>query len=114
LAGNVTATIRRQSPRPFRYASKGGLVSLGRYKGVAKVLRVRLTGFPAWVLHRTYHVAMVPTLNRKVRIVADWTVALFFSRDVVQLGSLRSPRQAFLAAAATDDLDAGTPSTSGG
>jgi NADH dehydrogenase len=40
-------------------------------------------------------VLRVPTLNRKARIVADWTVALFFRRDVVQLGSLRSPRAPF-------------------
>jgi NADH dehydrogenase len=37
----------------------------------------------------------VPTLNRKVRILIDWTVALFFRRDVVQLGSLAQPRKAF-------------------
>ena len=54
-----------------------------------------LRGFPAWFLHRSYHVLRVPTMNRKARIVADWTVALFFRRDVVQLGSLRTPRAPF-------------------
>jgi NADH dehydrogenase len=50
---------------------------------------VRLRGFVAWFLHRTYHVTRVPTTNRKARIIADWTLALFFRRDVVQLGSLQ-------------------------
>ena len=92
LAWNVAATLDGRPPRPFRYRQLGTLVSLGRYKGVAKVLGVRLKGFPAWFLHRSYHVAVLPTLNRKVRVVSDWTVALFFRRDVVQLGSLREPR----------------------
>jgi len=92
LAWNVAATLDGRPPRPFRYRQLGTLVSLGRYKGVAKVLGIRLKGFPAWFLHRSYHVAVLPTLNRKVRVVSDWTVALFFRRDVVQLGSLREPR----------------------
>jgi len=93
LAKNVVATLRGAAPRPFRYRQLGALVSLGRYKGVARVMGVRLRGFPAWFLHRTYHLSRVPTANRKVRIVLDWTVALFFRRDVVQLGSLQHPRE---------------------
>ena len=70
-------------------------MSLGRYKGVAKVMGVPMSGFPAWALHRSYHLAMMPTLNRKVRIALDWTVGLVFPRDVVQLGSLSRPREPF-------------------
>ena len=92
LARNVVATLRGGEPQPFRYRQLGALVSLGRYKGVARVMRIRLRGFPAWFLHRTYHLSRIPTANRKVRVVLDWTVALFFRRDVVQLGSLQHPR----------------------
>lgn len=92
LARNVVATLRGEEPQPFRYRQLGALVSLGRYKGVARVLGVRLRGFPAWFLHRTYHLSRIPTTNRKVRVMLDWTVALFFRRDVVQLGSLQHPR----------------------
>jgi NADH dehydrogenase len=95
LAGNLTAHLHGQPLREFRYKNMGGLASLGRYKGVAKVLSLKLRGFPAWMLHRSYHLVMIPTFNRKVRIVIDWTVALFFRRDVVQLGSLQRPRQPF-------------------
>jgi NADH dehydrogenase len=42
-------------------------------------------------MHRTYHVSRVPTLNRKARVVADWTLALFFRRDIAALGSLHDP-----------------------
>jgi NADH:ubiquinone reductase (H+-translocating) len=99
LAANLAADLRGEPLREFRYKNMGGLASLGRYKGVAKVLALRLRGFPAWFLHRSYHLLMIPTFNRKVRIVLDWTVALFFRRDVVQLGSLQRPRQPFREAA---------------
>src|SRR5262249_15567940 len=97
--------------RASKYQTGGELVSLGRYRGVARLpMRIRLRGFPAWWLHRSYHVAMMPTLNRKVRICLDWTVALFFPRDVVALGSLQRPREAFeRAAAAEEDGRVGCP-----
>jgi NADH dehydrogenase len=37
----------------------------------------------------------MPTLHKKVRVVIDWTVALFFRREVVSLGSLQRPRDDF-------------------
>jgi NADH dehydrogenase len=46
-------------------------------------------------MHRTYHLSRVPTLNRKVRVVADWTLALFFRREIVSLGTLQRPREEF-------------------
>jgi NADH dehydrogenase len=95
LGQNLAASVQGRPLQPFRYRNRGALVSLGRYKGVARVAGIRLRGFPAWFLHRSYHVAMVPTINRKVRVVLDWTVGLFFRRDVAQLGSLGQPRAAF-------------------
>jgi NADH:ubiquinone reductase (H+-translocating) len=96
MAKNIAADINGKPTKAFRYKNRGGLVSLGRYKGVARVMGVPLSGFAAWFLHRTYHVLMIPTLNRKVRVLADWTVALFFKRDAVQLGSLANPREPFI------------------
>ncbi len=102
IADNVAATLEGRSPAAFRYRSLGQVCSLGRYKGVARVLGVQVRGFPAWFLHRSYHLLMMPTLNRKVRIALDWTVGLLFRRDVVQLGSLQRPREPFQRAAAED------------
>jgi NADH:ubiquinone reductase (H+-translocating) len=109
LARNLAATVRGERLKEYRYKNKGGLVSLGRYKGVARVMGIQLRGFPAWFLHRTYHVAMIPTINRKVRVLVDWTVALFFKRDIVQLGSLSEPRDPF--AQAFGDPEVGGPET---
>ena len=96
LAKNLIRALDGKEPKQFRYRQLGSLVSLGRHKGVARVLGLKVRGFPAWFLHRTYHVLLIPTINRRARVLADWTLALFFRRDVVQLGSLQRPRAAIL------------------
>jgi NADH dehydrogenase len=80
---------------PYRHAYAGSVASLGLHKGVAEVYGVKLTGLAAWFMHRSYHLARVPTLNRKTRVMADWTLALFFRREIVSLGSFADPRRAF-------------------
>ncbi|MGA9162511.1 MAG: NAD(P)/FAD-dependent oxidoreductase [Actinomycetota bacterium] len=109
LAENLSAVLRGGTPAPFEYRGIGAVVSLGRYKGVAVIRGVRLRGFPAWFAHRSYHLYAMPTLTRKVKIAADWTVALLFPRDLAQLGSLEHPREPFERAAGSPP--AGSPPT---
>lgn len=94
LSKNLVALIRGHELHRFRYRNLGGLASLGRHKGVASIMGLRVRGWPAWFIARTYHLMMIPTFGRKVRIALDWTVALFFKRDAVQLASLQTPREA--------------------
>jgi len=95
LAGNLLRATKGKPPRRFRHRNLGQIASLGLYRGVASPFGIRVRGFPAWFLHRTYHLLRMPTTSRKVRIVFDWTVGLFFPRDIVQLGSLQHPREPF-------------------
>jgi len=95
LALNIRASLRGKPLKPYRHAYAGSVASLGLHRGVASVYGVKLTGWPAWFLHRTYHLARVPTLNRKVRVVADWTLALLFPREIVSLGTVERPREEF-------------------
>jgi NADH dehydrogenase len=98
LAGNITAALRGGTPRPYRHASAGSVASLGLYRGAAEVYGLRMRGFPAWATHRTYHLLKLPTMNRRLRVVSDWTLALLFPREVVSLDVLEHPRQDFEAA----------------
>ena len=83
----------------YKHKNIGAVASLGMYKGVAQMFgRIKVRGFLAWVLHRSYHVAAMPTWNRKIRIAAGWTGALLLRREVVALGSLHDPRAEFRAA----------------
>ena len=91
VAENVAATLRGRSPRPFRYRSLGVFVDMGQHKAVATMLGVRLRGFPAWFAARTYHLAMMPGVERKMRLGLDWGIGLFFGRASAELGQLGHP-----------------------
>lgn len=95
LGRNLVAAVRGQPLASYRHAYVGSVASLGLHKGVAQVYGVKLKGRVAWFMHRTYHLSRVPTVNRKARTVSDWTLALFFRREVVSLGSLSQPRAEF-------------------
>ncbi len=78
-------------PRPYKYRMLGQVATLGRHKGIAEVLSLRLRGFLGWFVTRTYHLYQLPLLTRKLGVVVDWTVALFFRRDIAELGMLGHP-----------------------
>jgi NADH dehydrogenase len=79
--------------KPYRYRMLGQVATLGRYKGIADVLGLRLRGFPGWFVTRTYHLYQLPLLQRKLRVVADWTTSLFFRRDIAELSMLGHPER---------------------
>jgi NADH dehydrogenase len=99
LGDNIANVIKGRAPEEYRHKYVGSVASLGLHKGVAQVYGIKLKGVLAWFMHRTYHMSRVPTFNRKVRVVADWTLALFLKREVVSLGQLQNPREVFEEAA---------------
>jgi NADH dehydrogenase len=86
LARNLTGP-----PEPYGYRMLGQVATLGRHKGIAEVLGLRLRGFPGWWVTRSYHLYQLPLTQRKLRVVVDWTVSLFFRRDIAELGQLGHP-----------------------
>ena len=92
LAGNIQAVIEGRTPTPFVYNPLGTMASLGHTRAVARVLGVRLTGFVAWWVRRTYYLFQMPRWDRRLRIVLDWTVALFFRPDITKV-ELRVERE---------------------
>ena len=90
LAKNLAAVLEGRTPKPFLFDSLGTMAALGRTSAVAKVFGVRLTGFPAWWLRRTYYLLQMPRWDRRLRIILDWTVALFFRPDITKVDLTRS------------------------
>jgi NADH dehydrogenase len=91
-AENIAATLGGHKPHPFRYRTLGVFVDMGQRQAVATMLGVKLRGFPAWFAARTYHLAMMPGVGRRLRLVVDWTTGLFFGRASAELGQLGHPR----------------------
>ncbi len=85
VARNIRATIRGEAPRPFSYRSLGVFVPLGRFSAAADVMGLKISGFFAWWLYRTYYLSQLPRLDRKLRVMFDWTLELLFRRDLVKM-----------------------------
>jgi NADH dehydrogenase len=69
--------------QPYAYTSKGSMATLGRRHGIAVVGKVRVRGLAGWTIARGYHLLALPFVGRRVRVLADWTHAALFRRDVV-------------------------------
>jgi NADH:ubiquinone reductase (H+-translocating) len=91
LAGNIVAGMRGEALQPFRFKTLGMLAAIGRRAGVAEILGVRFSGIIAWWLWRAIYLSKLPGLQKKVRVALDWALDLVFSKDIVQLPTLRSP-----------------------
>ncbi|HET6249502.1 MAG TPA: NAD(P)/FAD-dependent oxidoreductase [Tepidisphaeraceae bacterium] len=93
LARNISAGIRGDALEPFVYKSKGTLAALGDFAGAGKLMKLEIRGFLAWWVWRTYYVMQMRSWSRRIRIILDWTVALFVKNDIVQLDYLfRAPK----------------------
>ncbi len=103
LGKNLAAMINGTPLTAYRHKNLGTVAALGLYKGVATVFGLKLRGPIAWFMHRTYHMWAMPTVNRKIHVVIDWTMAMLFRRQTVALGALRTPREEFQKAATGAD-----------
>jgi len=95
MAKNIVAVLRDKQPRDYFHKNVGSVASLGLHKGVADVYNIKAKGFIAWGMHRGYHVARVPTFNRKFRVVADWLLSGLLRREVISMGQINNPRAEF-------------------
>jgi NADH dehydrogenase len=90
-ANNVAAALGRGRRRSFNYRTLGVFVDMGRRQAVAQTVGLRWRGWFAWFLARTYHLGLMPGINRRARLLIDWNVGLFFGRDSAELGQLGHP-----------------------
>jgi NADH dehydrogenase len=82
-ADNIAGLLQGRPPRPFRFQTIGTLVALGHRTAVAQVRGRKFSGFFAWFLWRTVYLGKLPGLEKKVRVALDWSIDLFFPRDIV-------------------------------
>ncbi len=82
LGRNLVRALAGAEPAPFRHRYLGQLATIGRHEAVAEVMGLRFRGFFAWWLWRTLYLAKLPGALRKLRVVMDWTLELFFPRDL--------------------------------
>jgi NADH dehydrogenase len=91
---NIASHFGRGKREPFEYDTMGQMAIVGERTGVADVMGYRFSGWIAWFLWRTYYLMRIPQLEKRVRVMMDWTLDLFFTRDLVQLAVSRERRDA--------------------
>src|ERR687895_563218 len=89
VANNIISMIegKTRNKKIFDYKTKGMMATIGKRNGVGAILGIEVQGFIAWWIWRTYYLANLPTLQKKIRVMADWTLDVFFKRDVTMLKS---------------------------
>jgi NADH:ubiquinone reductase (H+-translocating) len=79
---NIVSTTKKK----FDYKTKGMMAQIGKRTGVAILFgKLKLHGFIAWWLWRSYYLANLPTVKKKLKVMGDWTLDLFFKPDVSQV-----------------------------
>jgi NADH dehydrogenase len=95
LAANILADIDDRPLTEYRHKSLGTVAEYGLGRGAANIRGVQLTGLPAWLSHRAYHAAALPTALRKFRVVAGWLVGAVGPTDLASLSTTAAPRRNF-------------------
>ena len=96
LARNIRAAVKGQAPQPFHFDSLGALCVVGHHTACAELTvpfarhkSMRFRGLLAWLMWRGIYLGKLPGLERKVRVLTDWVIELFFPRDIVQTIDLK-------------------------
>ena len=85
VAKHLVRTLKHKKTTPFRFHSKGQLMPIGDWYGVAQIGPFVLFGKFAWWIRRTVYLLFMPGFLRKLRIVFDWTLHSFGVRDVISV-----------------------------
>ena len=90
VANNIITSIegRSEDRKVFDYKTKGMMASIGKRTGIGNLLGIEVQGLLAWLIWRSYYLTHLPTLQKKIRVLADWTLDMFFKRDVTMLKTL--------------------------
>lgn len=90
-AYNLNALITSGQKQKFTYKPKGQMAIIGKRTGIATILGVNTAGFWAWLIWRNVYLNKIPKWDKRVRVLIDWTVDLFFSRDISRLKFFKKP-----------------------
>ncbi|MGI0092941.1 MAG: NAD(P)/FAD-dependent oxidoreductase, partial [Nitrosotalea sp.] len=85
VASNVISVIRGGSKVSFNYKSRGIMAQIGKRNGVGILFGIKTHGLLAWIIWRTYYLIQLSTFEKKLRVLIDWSIDLFFKPDITRL-----------------------------
>ena len=89
----VADRILGRTMKPFRYRDFGNLATIGRKSAVADFGRVRLSGFPAWLVWCVAHVWFLVGFRSRLSVILHWAWNYFTYARSARLitGPIHSP-----------------------
>jgi NADH:ubiquinone reductase (H+-translocating) len=92
-AKNIISSIEgKRKKQRFDYKTKGMMAEIGKRAGVAELFGFKIHGFFAWWLWRTFYLANLPTIEKKLKVMGDWTMDLVFKADVSMIKRFEKQR----------------------
>jgi NADH dehydrogenase len=89
VAKNIEAVVLDRPLKPFTFTTLGQLASIGHHTGVAMMFGMKFSGFIAWWFWRSVYLMKLPRLAKKLRVMASWTLDLFFGQEIEQMITVR-------------------------
>ena len=89
VAKNIEAMVLNRPLKSFRFEMLGQLASIGHHTGVAIVFGIKFSGFIAWWFWRSVYLMKLPRLAKKLRVMASWTLDIFFGQEIEQMVTIR-------------------------
>jgi NADH dehydrogenase len=90
-AKNIISAIKesgrnkKRKKKKLNYKTKGIMANIGKRNGVAIIFGIKIRGFAAWWLWRTFYLSNLPTIKKKLKVMIDWTMDLLFQPDVAMI-----------------------------
>ena len=84
-AKNICASIRGKKLKSYTYKKKGLLLSLGQWNAAGDVWWFTIKGRFTWWLWRTIYLFKFNSWRKRFRIASEWTVNLFYPRDITKV-----------------------------
>jgi NADH dehydrogenase len=99
VARNIAAQLSGRRTENFHFDSLGALCVVGHQTACAELnvpfarsKSVRFSGLLAWLMWRGIYLSKLPGMERKIRVLMDWLIELFFPRDIVQTIDLQQEK----------------------
>lgn len=92
-AYNLYALIQSKEKKKFVFKSRGQMAIIGKRTGIASFFGMNISGFWAWLLWRNVYLSKIPKMDKRIRVLLDWTADLFFGRDISRLKFSKPPTE---------------------
>lgn len=85
VAYNVLAALSNKPLKRFHYHPKGSMVSVGQWFAIGEIYSLNIAGRFTWWLWRTVYLFKFSSWPKRIQIVFEWTLAMFYPRDITKL-----------------------------